>query len=565
MELYRDFDYESDSSIDMNYKPYSQLKHKNKNTFVFESFTSKLKKLTVRLSENIDIDYSILKLNENDKIKNDEDKIMKYSNFKSLLEREFSSNNQNEEFNSLYTLLYEYSSSYVYLLNNYKKVFNILKEDIQKKIENKYWTGIYSSLDLLIALIKDLRNECYDYFIDNNLSQIVNITKIDNDINNEVLFDLIDHLFTFFVNIFKFYKNSFEGNFEKILIIYSDLLFNRNKFIRKFASQSLTYIIKNLDDKQLTKTFNFLFNFIIHPEKLFEEKDIEMINNEDFSSKNILSQKLTFFQLKIFISDCLSELLTEVLTNRNVLSNIADIILFKLKGIDSNLKDKNEVLLIFINTFLKLIKKVREDNKINVVCLFHYFLLTFYSNKEINFKKMKLKNLTNQLNEFDESNFSNEKILLGLILYSKELLTKNFKDNSTIFSIYINSLLEKIEKFINYNEINLNTSLIIEIYCLMLKFHYSELTFDINKILKKEEYIKFLFETINNLNLFSFYQSFSTFSLRNPNDSIDNEEYNNISYNKEIFEDIIIKIINENEILIMCKKLMKFFYLAFSS
>ena len=85
MELYRDFDYESDSSIDMNYKPYSQLKHKNKNTFVFESFTSKLKKLTVRLSEN-------------DKIKNDEDKIMKYSNFKSLLEREFSSNNQNEEF-----------------------------------------------------------------------------------------------------------------------------------------------------------------------------------------------------------------------------------------------------------------------------------------------------------------------------------------------------------------------------------------------------------------------------------------------------------------------------------
>ena len=549
MELYRDFDYESDSSNDINYNPNSQLKHKNKNTFVFESFTSKLKKLTVRFSEKIDIDYSLLKLNENDKIKKDEDKIMKCSNFKSLLEREFSSNNQNEEFNSLYNLLYEYSSSYVYLLNNYKKVFNILKEDIQKKIENKYWRGIYSSLDLLIAVIKDLRNECYDYFVDNNLSQIVNITKIDNDIKNEILFDLIDHIFTFFVNIFKFYKNSFEGNFEKILIIYSDLLFNRNKFIRKFASQSLTYIIKNLDDNQLTKTFNFLFNFIIHPEKLFEEKDIDMLNNEDFSSKNILSQKLSFFNLKIFISDCLSELLTEVLTNRNVLSNISDIILFKLKGIDSNLKDKNEVLLVFINTFLKLVKKVREDNKINVVCLLHYFLLTFYSNKELNFKKIKLKNLTNQLNEFDESNFSNEKILLGLILYSKELLTKNFKDNSTTFSIYINSLLEKIENYINYNEINLNTSLIIEIYCLMLKFHHSELTFDINKILKKEEYIQYLFETLINLDLFPFYQSFSTFSIRNPNDSIDNEEYNNISYNKEIFEDIIIKIINENEFI----------------
>ena len=89
MELYRDFDYESDSSNDINYNPNSQLKHKNKNTFVFESFTSKLKKLTVRFSEKIDIDYSLLKLNENDKIKKDEDKIMKCSNFKSLLEREF--------------------------------------------------------------------------------------------------------------------------------------------------------------------------------------------------------------------------------------------------------------------------------------------------------------------------------------------------------------------------------------------------------------------------------------------------------------------------------------------
>ena len=72
INIHRDFDYESDYSIDMNYNLYSQLKHKNKNKFVFESFTSKLKKLTVRLSENIDIDYSILKLNENDKIKKDE-------------------------------------------------------------------------------------------------------------------------------------------------------------------------------------------------------------------------------------------------------------------------------------------------------------------------------------------------------------------------------------------------------------------------------------------------------------------------------------------------------------
>ena len=112
MELYRDFDYESDSFEEINNNKYSQLKHKDKNTFVFESFSSKLKKLSVRISEKINIDYSILKLNESEKIKKDEEKSMKYSNFKSLLEREFSINNHNPEFLTLYNLLNEYSSSY---------------------------------------------------------------------------------------------------------------------------------------------------------------------------------------------------------------------------------------------------------------------------------------------------------------------------------------------------------------------------------------------------------------------------------------------------------------------
>ena len=70
-------------------------------------------------------------------------------------------------------------------------------------------------------------------------------------------------------------------------------------------------------------------------------------------------------------------------------------------------------------------------------------------------------------------------------------MNKNFKDKSITYSFYINSLLEKLEKYIKFNEINLNASLIIEIYSLMLKFHNAELTLNINKILKKEEYIKF--------------------------------------------------------------------------
>ena len=33
----------------------------------------------------------------------------------------------------------------------------------------------------MIALIKDIREECYDYFIENNLEQIVKLIKIDSN------------------------------------------------------------------------------------------------------------------------------------------------------------------------------------------------------------------------------------------------------------------------------------------------------------------------------------------------------------------------------------------------
>ena len=45
MELYRDFNYDENSPNEVEYNLNSQLKHKNANTFKFESFSSKLKKL----------------------------------------------------------------------------------------------------------------------------------------------------------------------------------------------------------------------------------------------------------------------------------------------------------------------------------------------------------------------------------------------------------------------------------------------------------------------------------------------------------------------------------------
>ena len=49
--------------------------------------------------------------------------------------------------------------------------------------------------------IKDIREECYDYFVENNLEQIVKLVKVDNnDIDENKKFNLIDQIFTFFTN-----------------------------------------------------------------------------------------------------------------------------------------------------------------------------------------------------------------------------------------------------------------------------------------------------------------------------------------------------------------------------
>ena len=46
-----------------------QFKHKSQNQFVFESFAKKLKKLKIRLNQNIDKDLNLMELNNEDEEK----------------------------------------------------------------------------------------------------------------------------------------------------------------------------------------------------------------------------------------------------------------------------------------------------------------------------------------------------------------------------------------------------------------------------------------------------------------------------------------------------------------
>ena len=173
MEYFEDFDQEDEiipnlSSINKKEFDYeyedipSQIKHKSKNKFVFQSFSTRLAKLKFRLNQNIDKDYNLLTLNnENEEliqkkknlrkdlnnnmnidIEGEEELNLVSSNFKELLEREKSINSRNSDFLNLYNKLNIYSFSYIYLVHNYKKIFDIIKNEIDERYKNKNIDGL---------------------------------------------------------------------------------------------------------------------------------------------------------------------------------------------------------------------------------------------------------------------------------------------------------------------------------------------------------------------------------------------------------------------------------------
>ena len=507
MEYFEDFEPDNNEIIqnfsslrdepEYEYAENIQLKHKSKNKFVFQSFSTRLQNLKFRLNQNIDKDYNLLILNnENEEllqkkkilrkdlineinidISGEEELNLISSNFKILLEREKSINAKNTEFLNLYNKLNIYSFSYIYLVHNYKKIFDIIKEEIKLRYENKNIDGLIICFDLMIALIKDIREECYDYFVENNLEQIVKLIKLDsNELDDNVKYNLIDQIFTFFTNIFKFFEKTIQKNFKKLFIIYSELLFNSNKFIRLFASQSLCYIIKNLSKEEINDTFNFLFDIMLKPNKLFESTNNNMeidlndnsLEKENISSKmliyNILEKNGNDSSVKILIADSISELLTEVLLNIKTISIKADLILEKFNDLNEEKKLDININIIFVQTFIKLIKKINNKFISDAIALFHFFILNFFfanndnninkKNEIPNYQKMKSLKLKEQLNKikniFILNNKDNKKdlniyyTLLTLLIFSKELLLKNFKDTSRIFSDYINDLITDV-------------------------------------------------------------------------------------------------------------------------
>jgi len=278
--FYKDFDFsENEMDIDEIVKLDQNEKHNHnsikssddqitKNQFRYQSFSDRIKKIKVKFNSNFENDMSFLQIQTKQGFKIDTTD--SESNFLAILNRE-KILNTSDEFKKFESELQFYTQSYLIYINNSEKILRIFSEKLKIYIEEeiKNIPFITSILEILSGLIKDLRDECYDEFLDNIFPNLIKFLSETQNI------DAIEKTFNVLVNIFKFLQNAIlkPRNFSKFFYILSELIFSKTKYIRKFTCESISYLIKNLDEEKLSEIMIIILNPFVCPEKYF---DIEL-------------------------------------------------------------------------------------------------------------------------------------------------------------------------------------------------------------------------------------------------------------------------------------------------
>ena len=94
-------------------------------------------------------------------------------------------------------------------------------------------------MDLLIALIKDLRDDVYGAFKVHILPKAIEVIDTQN-------IQLLDKVFTLISFGIKYLVKPIMADFQNFYVVYLELLIHNNKHLRKFAAQSLSYVTRKM-------------------------------------------------------------------------------------------------------------------------------------------------------------------------------------------------------------------------------------------------------------------------------------------------------------------------------
>ena len=242
------------------------------------------------------------------------------------------------DFRRLYRKIQRLSYTYPLLVKNKSQVLKVLVGQL-KETEAK---AIQSTIiQMLIALVKDFRQDIYKEFVELILPSLIELLDITN-------LESVDTFFTLFSFCIKYLLKDIRSDLKNFYPIYFELLSHKNRFIRKFACQSFSYVLrKTLIDKEFIQM-------------LFDQLKEEQVCVLDYKKPRIEEVILIQNSYKIF---GLADLLFEVVygASQSLHSKFEEIIQSLLEHYNSESLNPN-TFQVFRYLYMKLLVEIRGND-----------------------------------------------------------------------------------------------------------------------------------------------------------------------------------------------------------
>lgn len=166
------------------------------------------------------------------------------SNFISFLKTE-KMNNRTLDFKKVFADLEPLAYSHALIVLNKRQIVKKMLKYL--KPENQLAGALATSdsvikgkiLELMIALIKDLRGDIYGEFVELVMPAVIAIIDVQN-------FDLLDGIFSLFSFSFKFLLKPIRDDIANFYEVFQELIVHKNRHLRHFAAQSFSYIVRKI-------------------------------------------------------------------------------------------------------------------------------------------------------------------------------------------------------------------------------------------------------------------------------------------------------------------------------
>ena len=208
------------------------VKTKSEKIYRYVGFYDRLKAIDVKHSHATMVDHSLFLDNV---AKNDLDDDPNQSNFVALLQAE-KTHNATLEYKRCWKELEPLALSFPLVVLNKDKIVAIL---VRQLLDDSFKMIQSLILSLLVALVKDLRHDVYAKFMHEVLPAVIQVLD-GQDLK------LLDSVFQLLSFSFKYLLKPIREDIVNFYSIYSELLSHRSRYVRKFSSQSFSYILRKI-------------------------------------------------------------------------------------------------------------------------------------------------------------------------------------------------------------------------------------------------------------------------------------------------------------------------------